>query len=94
MDVAFKNVQALKLATSIDNLVVRLAGPEDAARVRAEAAILDAESNVFLLEGNGSNGWVIAGIAFGHEDEGDYSQPSPLLSGHWNGPGWRLPHSP
>ncbi len=94
VDVAFKNVQALKLATSIENLVVRLASPEDAARIRAEAGILDADSNVFLLEGDGGIGWVIAGIAFGHEDEGDYSEPSPLLSGNWNGPGWRLPGSP
>jgi hypothetical protein len=91
VEIAFKNVRAIKLPTRLDDLAISVADESSAQSIRAEAGALKEGGEVFLIEGVGTKGYVIAGIAFGQEDEGDYAEPSPLLSGRWNGPGWQLP---
>ena len=91
VEIAFKNVRAIKLPARLDDLVVSVADKSSAQSIRAESGPEGGGGEVFLIEGVGTKGYVIAGIAFGQEDEGDYADPSPLLSGRWNGPGWQLP---
>ena len=91
IEVAFKNVHAVKLPAMFDDLTISMAHGSRAESIRAEAGVLKDRGEVFLIEGVGTKGYVVAGIAFGQEDEGDYADPSPLLSGRWSGPGWQMP---
>ncbi len=90
LEIAFKNVQAVKIPTLIRDLSIGIADTEPSAAALAEAGTAVRTSLVFAIDGSGFQGYVIAGIAFGHEDEGEYFDPSPLLSGYWAGPGWEM----
>jgi hypothetical protein len=70
LEVAFKNVQAVKIPTLMRGLSIAIAGHASAAAAFAEAGIASHTTPVFAIAGSGFQGYVIAGIAFGHEDEG------------------------
>jgi len=92
VEIAFKNVHAIKLPTALNDIAISVADEHLAQLIREEAGVLGESGHVFLMDAfGGTRGYVVAGIAFGQEDQGDYSDPSPLLSGRWNGPGWQLP---
>ena len=92
VEIAFKNVHAIKLPTAMRDIAIAVADERSAQLIREEAGVPTDGGEVFLIKGGGgTKGYVIAGIAFGQEDEGHYADPSPLLSGRWNGPGWQLP---
>jgi hypothetical protein len=81
----------MKLPASLNDLTISMADGSRAESIRAEAGVPDVRAEVFVVESVGAAGYVIALVAFGQEDQGGYAEPSPLLSGHWNGPGWRMP---
>ena len=90
VEVAFKNVRALKIPTVMRDLSISLASDSMATAARGQTGTDARTASVFAVVGSGFEGYVIAGVAFGHEDEGEYSDPSPLLSGRWKGPGWTM----
>jgi hypothetical protein len=77
VEVAFKNVRALKIPTVMRDLSISLASDSVATAARAQTGTDSGTVSVFALVGSGFEGYVIAGVAFGHEDEGEYSDPSP-----------------
>ncbi len=79
IDVLFQNVQAMKLPTSLDGLVVAKAGPVDEARISAETGLLPSEeTTLFTLRAGAFDGYVIAGVCVVAEDSGEYFEPSEL----------------
>jgi hypothetical protein len=83
-------VRALKIPTLMRDISISLASDGVATAARAQTGTDSRTALVFAVVGSGFEGYVIAGVAFGQEDEGEYYDPSPLLSGRWKGPGWTM----
>jgi hypothetical protein len=90
VEIAFKDVRAIQIPTVVDELSIAVANAAAGADARARLGDDSTTGIVYGLSGLAFQGYVIAGIAFGHEDDGDYWDPSPLLSSNWPGPGWTL----
>ena len=90
VEIAFKDVRAMQIPTLIEELSISVADAALATDARAQSGGDQASAVVFAISGLGFRGYVVAGVAYGHEDQGEYSDPSPLLSGRWTGPGWTM----
>lgn len=73
IDVYFKNVAYMQLATVFDELHVTEATPES---VPSLGALILADKKVYIVSGANSEGVVVAGTVLWNEDEGDYDDPS------------------
>jgi hypothetical protein len=82
IDVLFKPVRAMKIRTLLDGLRVREAEPHEVAEIAREAAEeIEGELKVFVIESGSFTGYVVASAMTTAEDDGEYSDPSPLLVG-------------
>ena len=72
VDVLFKDVTSLRLETHLDGLTVS----EVSAIAGLEVEL--ASRKIYLLETKGPKCFVVAGAAFEHRDQMEYSDPSPL----------------
>jgi hypothetical protein len=86
VDVLFKNVVHINLPTLLTGLRVTEADPATRNRVLASvtgrSALPETETHVFLVQDANTSGVVVAGFVGLAEDSGEYSDPSPLLSGY------------
>jgi hypothetical protein len=85
IDVLFKNVTRIDLPTQLESLRVNEAGAQVRAAVlqalRADGTPTKVEDQqVFEVSGSGVTGIVVAGYVGFVEDEGEYDDPSVLLS--------------
>lgn len=80
VDVLFKSVKSMHLPTLMEDMRVIEASPEEAAEITSDLGgwTLLGE-RVFLVQGSGFNGFVVAHIAMYVEDTDDYDAPSRLL---------------
>jgi hypothetical protein len=79
VDLLFQNVKALKLTKQLDGLIVRQATDQELRAIESETGLLtDAQTHVFVLTSTNHDGYVVAGVMGINEDDGDYSDPSPL----------------
>jgi hypothetical protein len=77
IDILFKDVQAVQLPTILRGLhMVVMSGQEAVEKSKAMGVELRGNHSVFALRGSNYAGFVIAGGAFVHEDEGSHSDPS------------------
>jgi hypothetical protein len=82
IDVLFQNVKAVKLPTRLDGLSVRPASDDELRAIEEDSGLLAAEdTRFFIVEGSGYAGYVVAGVMVTHVDEGEYNEPSALLTG-------------
>ena len=81
VDVLFKNVAMVQLATVFDGLEVTEATVDAIPGLREQLGALDlfTERKVYLVHGVNSNGYIVAGSVTWNEDEGEYHEPSKLL---------------
>lgn len=80
VDVLFQNVQAMKLTTRLEGLSLRLPTKEEQVIVEADTGLTAGDdARIFMLEGDGRCGYVVAGVVVSHEDEGEYDDESALL---------------
>jgi len=87
IDVLFKNVTALKLASRLTELKLREVRDEQASDLINDAAIpCEPRQHVISVRGGAVVGWVICGVVAVDEWAGDYSDPSRVASGRWSGP--------
>jgi len=75
IDVLFKDVLLVNMATSIDDIEVFEADEKD----RPNDIQLVAGRKVFLVQGKNYSGFVVAAVVFHFEGEGCHSDPSPLI---------------
>jgi len=85
VDVLFKNVIRINLPTIIDGLRVREADEQTTAAIleslwTEEGAYTTEDKHVFRVDGRNVSGFVVAGFVGAAEDEGEYHDPSALLS--------------
>ena len=74
VDVLFKDVLAVELPTSIDDIeVLEAEMTEEPSRLRSSSR------KRFLIRGSNVNGYVIAGAVFHVEGEQSHEDPSPLI---------------
>lgn len=79
LDVLFQNVQALKLSTALDGLVVAEADRAEEERIAAEVGLLPSDDmTIFTVRAGAFDGYVVAGVCVIAEDNGEYFEPSPL----------------
>jgi hypothetical protein len=76
IDLAFKDVGAIKLPTYFSSLSVIEIDPRTLG-VSQEVVL---HRKAWRLGVPGFEGFVIAGAAFVHEDDGEYSDPSPIYT--------------
>jgi hypothetical protein len=77
VDILFKDVQAVQLPTTLRGLKMVVMSRPDAIETSKRMGVnLRGNHSVFLLRGSNYEGFVIAGGAFTHEDEGEYFDPS------------------
>lgn len=79
IDVFFKAVKAIRLPTNLEGLVVRQVQGSEADAVIRDSGVEGKDSKVYLLEGTGYSGYVVAGIVAINEDEGDWYDNSIFL---------------
>jgi hypothetical protein len=79
IDVAFQNVQALELPSTLSGLVVSVASEPMSADITARTGLLpDDEHRFFSVVGSGFTGYVVAGVVVSCEDNGEYYDPSEI----------------
>lgn len=77
IDVLFKNVSLINIASNLDGLVIEEAGPDE---IRLDCTDVHLKGRkVFRVTSRNCQGYVVAGAVVVHEDEGDYLDPSVLL---------------
>jgi hypothetical protein len=82
VDILFKGVVAVKLASKLKNLSVREANSEESAEIAADCGVEVAGRQglrVFLLEGGPAAAYVVALSMFVSRDQRHGRNPSPLL---------------
>ena len=80
IDVLFKNVAIVQLATIFDDLEVTEAAVDAVPGVRGQLGALDlSERKVYLVHGVNCNGYIVAGSVAWNEDKAEYHEPSKLL---------------
>jgi hypothetical protein len=79
IDVLFKNVAWINLPATIEGLVVTEMAPEETEPLVIVPAEMLRSRKIFAVETSRSEGFVVAGAFAWQEDDGDYSEPSPLL---------------
>jgi hypothetical protein len=83
VDVLFQDVEAMKLLTRLDGLVVTVAAAGAASEITEATGLLQDEETVFFaLDTSTGAGYVVAGVVTEVEDEGEYFEPSKV----WPGP--------
>jgi hypothetical protein len=81
LDVAFGGVAAVNLPVFMSGVTIDEADPSLRDEIlRATHVDVPEERRVFLVEGPDFKGWVIAGILSFVEDDGEYDDPSSILS--------------
>jgi|RhiMetdeSRZDD1v2_1073273.scaffolds.fasta_scaffold446950_2 hypothetical protein len=77
VDVLFKGVEGIQLPTILQGLILTKAPRPEAYAISKKIVVrLRDDQNVFVCRGSNYVGFVIAGVAFAHEDEGYHSDPS------------------
>jgi hypothetical protein len=80
IDVLFKNVAMVQLATVFDDLEVTEAAVDAVPGLRGQLGALDlTERKIYLVRGVNCNGYIVAGSVTWNEDKGEYHEPSKLL---------------
>lgn len=80
VEVLFKNVAAVHLATVFDELNVTEAPADAVLNVREQLGALNlSERKIYLIRGVNCSGYVVAGSVTWNEDQGEYYEPSKLL---------------
>jgi hypothetical protein len=80
IDVLFQDVRAVKLPTHLDGLTIREPTDSERRAIDADTGLLSSEGvELFVVEGSGHSGYVIAGVMDTHEDTGEYNDESSLL---------------
>lgn len=79
VDVGFKNVDYVQLPTLMTSLAIRVGSPEDLPEDLRNVLNLR-NQQVYVLDAGGVKGLVVAGYAAWGEDDGEYEQPSIVLS--------------
>lgn len=84
IDVLFQDVRAVVLPARLEGLSVRIASPQDRFKVpESIGQWMSDDAEVYVCEGTGYTGYVVASVCLLHEDQGDYGDDSPLLAGPW-----------
>jgi hypothetical protein len=77
VDILFKGVRAVQLPTTLRGLNMTVMPRKEAIEMSQTMGVqLRGNESVFALRGSNYAGFVIAGAAFLHEDEGSHSDPS------------------
>lgn len=77
IDVAFQNVQALRLPTLLEGLEVRIARDDESRRITDETGLLPSDDHTFfVLVGSNYFGHVVAGVVTTSTDDREYYEPS------------------
>jgi hypothetical protein len=77
VDVLFKGVKAIQLPTSLRGLTMARASPPEGREITAKVGTrLSDRDQVFVLRGESYVGFVVALVAFVHDDEGQYYDQS------------------
>ena len=80
LDVLFKNVSGVCLPMNMPDLLIEEASPDEAAQLLAGAGVVQTrDRKLFRISGSGWSGYIVAGVVVWNEDDGEYSDPSPLL---------------
>ena len=80
VDVLFKNVAYVKLATIFDNLEINEVEVDAISNIKEQLGVLDiSDRYIYMLKGINCNGYVVAGSVITHEDTGEYFEPSELI---------------
>jgi hypothetical protein len=77
IDILFKNVGLVCLASSLDTIAVEQVAPSVVGLAGTEPFLKG--RTVFQVKSSNHNGYVIAGAVVCHEDQGEYHEPSFLL---------------
>ena len=81
IDVLIQNVQFVKMPAYLEGLAIRVANESERMMVEVEVGALPSgDVKCFVVSGSSYTGYVIAGALKTYEDEGSYSDPSPLLT--------------
>ena len=84
-EVLFKGVALINLPTSFDGLTISVASNQETSALAPQlGALLRHKQHLFLIDGGTFSGHVIAGLVAWHEDQGEYHQPSLLMSGSFS----------
>jgi hypothetical protein len=79
VDVLFQNVKALKLPTSLDGLTIAEADDDERSEIEAATGIvLDVDAAGFVVRCGSMDGFVVAGVCVGREDDAEHFEPSDL----------------
>lgn len=78
-DVGFKNVKYVQLPTLMTTLAIRVGSPGDLPEDLRNVVDLS-NKHVYVLDAGGVKGLVVAGYAAWREDDGEYDQPSMVLT--------------
>ena len=86
VDVAFQNVQAVQLPTSLPGLVVSEAGRAETERIVKETGLLAEDDYTFfsVIDSN-FTGYIVASVVVSCEDSGEYYEPSQVWPGGFSG---------
>lgn len=77
VDVLFKNVAAIQIPTLFDNLTITEATKDETIALHPQlGSWAFEERKVFIINGAGFLGYVVAGAWFWHEDGLEYNDPS------------------
>jgi hypothetical protein len=79
IEVLFRNVAAIKIATAFDGLVIREPSPEELSAIRQQAGPSVTVDRAFVIEALDLFGYIVASNFSTAEDNGDYKTPSSLL---------------
>ncbi|MGH2363062.1 MAG: hypothetical protein ACRDHX_00225, partial [Chloroflexota bacterium] len=85
VDVAFQNVQAMRLRSSLPGLVISSANGLLTEEITKETGLLpDEKQRFFSVAASNFDGYVVAGVVVRSEDDREYYEPSEVWPG---GPG-------
>jgi hypothetical protein len=77
IDVLFKNVAAVELAASLEDMSIIEASPDEAFELKSRLGrLIGLGQKLFLIRCSNFSGYVVAGAVFWHEDEGEVSDDS------------------
>jgi hypothetical protein len=86
LNILFKDVRAVELRMWFDSLSIEEVEPSLLKDLPAHPTeLIESGNRCFVLKSLGWQGYIVGATVFYHEDELNFWDPTPLLSGHFSG---------
>jgi hypothetical protein len=81
-EILFKGVKQISVPTEFNGLIIKKPRGTELSSLKEESGLfLESDENFFILETADRKGYIVAETIVFNEDDHDYDEPSPLLSG-------------